>query len=54
MAVDNTYCGNCPFINYKSKKCPIYELELERNGKNIIRLKICIEENKGKFGGSHD
>ena len=48
----NNYCEGCPFIDNKLKKYPIYDEKLQRDKEgNIIRLKICIEENKIKFGG---
>ena len=52
MPVDtNNYCIDCPFININTKKCPIYEKELKKDENGLIRLNICIKENKTKFGG---
>ena len=51
MTVDNNYCNGCPFINFESKRCPIYDEDLKKDKNGILRLKICKQENNGKFGG---
>lgn len=48
----NNLCVGCPFISKNLIKCPIYDIELNKNKKGkFIRLDICIKENKSKFGG---